>query len=159
MKLNEALHDVVINTESSLKTSPSEGHIHMGMLIDFEKKDDERSSTVVSPKLTTTQDIMDLFNQPKPMKPSQRPKIDVYFGSSFVLVDIVTLCNEEKFMRLFNTSSAPIGGLTIGLSLSPQQIKQRETLTIPYTGEIPVMIEICYTHLNEKHKETLKLSL
>jgi hypothetical protein len=106
---------------------------------------------------TSTEDILDLFTQQPKLEATKAPKVELYYGSSRLVVDVVSLANGLRFLRLFNTAEAPVLRLKFGRSIANGTIKAKETLTVALEGEPPMMQEVAYEYLTEPIKETLKL--
>lgn len=164
LALNERLHSAVNSDSNGSPQTPS-GPIAMAssdnidLLINLGGESNAVLTPTNSKAKTSTEDILDLFAQQPKLEASKAPKVELYYGSSRLVVDVVSLADGLRFLRLFNTTEAPILRLTFGKSLSNGMVKPRETLSVALEGEPPMMQEVAYEYLADPIKETLKLVL
>ena len=157
LALNQRLHEIVDDAESSpVKT----GDLHMDMLIDLDMAASSMEKSKKKYGCSSNLDIFELYKLDTPKKEPLRPGLNLYTGSKYVIVDVLTVENG-KYLRVFNASeTVSLKGVQVeDVFVGCVEFSQTRTVKLEADFGLPIQLKLSYQLNGRQLSDQLTLAI
>lgn len=157
LALNQRLHEIVDDVESSpVKT----GDLHMDMLIDLDIAANNMEKSKKKDGCSSNLDIFELYKLDTPIKEPLRPGLNLYTGSNYAIVDVLTVDNA-KYLRVFNASETDnLKGVKVeDVCVGCVESSQTRTVKLEAEFGLPIQLKLSYQLNGRQLSDQLSLTI